>query len=355
MLERTIIQEKSFSTVMSVELAQQWADGIPTYSESDPNDPEWRKTPVEILPTEFGDVYIKDESDKRSNPTGTIKDRPAWEMACLYRDFARHILLKVNSGILSKGIGRVRIPRLTYVTAGNIGLAFANRFKIHGLPPMKILIDNSMPKDRVEKLKELHADIYMVDLNRKELSPEEIKMLTNNQDGIDITSVRSLELTPLFYDWHVHESFNFKPDFIYTPAGSLSLMGCYLFHQQKNLRKKDPRLEIPLERLSQINILGAMPKSRFSVADKLVSDYLPFAPVGISDVDALKSLKFTGEQTGIYRVREDHIRDAYAILSGRFNCEPSSAAGLALFLQMGEQGLIDKNKRHLIINTGRGI
>ena len=288
-LERTIVQELPYPRRMDWNLVESWADGIPVYSENDPEYPEWKATPIIPIETPFGTAYVKNESNRLSNPTGTIKDRPAWEMACLYRDFARNLWLQRGAGTLGQNIESIEVPRLTYVTAGNVGLAFANRLKQHGLPPMKLLVNASIPLDRLNMLKGLHADIYMADLSARELSPEEIKASTNNPNGVDITSVRSLELVPLFYDWHVHEAFNENPDEIFTPAGSLALMGCYLFNHQRNARIADPRLKIPINELSNISVLGATPYSRHSIADKLTSDYLPFAPINDTDVSALKT------------------------------------------------------------------
>ncbi|MBW2972386.1 hypothetical protein KY359_05095, partial [Candidatus Woesearchaeota archaeon] len=60
-------------------------------------------------------------------------------------------------------------------------------------------------------------------------------------------------------------------------------------------------------------------------------------------------------QTRVYRVREDLILHAYDILSRYVDCEPSGAAGLALYMQRWEKKLIGPETHCLIINTGRGI
>jgi len=201
-LDVDIIQEREHPKVMNWELVEKWADGIPRYSENDVAHPEWRSTPVfplDLSAEGYGLVHIKDESDKTSNPTQTIKDRAAWELTTLFRDYARGLYLKRREGSLNGNIGSLVVPRLSYVTAGNVGRAVSHMFQNYDLPPFKLLVDASISPERLEKLKGLHADIYRTDLSKRSLTPEEIKRLTNNENGIDITSVMIIEPQAVFY------------------------------------------------------------------------------------------------------------------------------------------------------------
>src|SRR3989339_2255973 len=140
-LEREIKKEVEFPEFMNYDLVEKWGDGI---SLSDRKDfTEWRPTPVipvDLSKDGYGKVLIKNEADDRSNPTGTIKDRAAWELATLYRDYARALYLKIRTGTLDKKeLERLVTPRLSLITAGNEGKAIAECFKQYDLPPPKLI------------------------------------------------------------------------------------------------------------------------------------------------------------------------------------------------------------------------
>lgn len=357
-LDVDIVQEVEYPKEMNWELIERWSDGIPMFSDNDPNNPEWRSTPVvpiDLSSEGYGLVHIKNEADRKSNPTQTIKDRAAWELTTLFRDYARGLWLKRKAGLLNGNVNSLVIPRLSYVTAGNVGRSVSTMFKKYGLPPMKLLVNRSIPLKRLEVLKGLHADIYMTDLSGKSLTAEEIKRLTNNQEGIDITSIAVIEPNAVLYDWHVHEAFNEDPNEIYVPYGSGRLMENYLTWQIRNARARDPRLKIPLERLLNVSILGAEPEERKSVADKLTKDYNPFVLFDSHDISALGTLAFTGENTGVDQVPEERLEEAYELLSRYCETEPSASAGLALYLQRFDEGKVRHNDKVLVVNTGKGI
>lgn len=205
-----------------------------------------------------------------------------------------------------------------------------------------------------------HANIYLFDLRDRRLTPEDIKRLTENEDGIDITSVRSLEPHLVFYDWFAHEAFNEDPDEIYVPYGSGRIFENLLAHQERSVRndtngRKDPRLKIPLSRLVNMNILGAEPEKEDSVADKLTARFKPFRMFDDHDIGAVRSLLFTGENTGVYRVSEERINQAHRLMSREFETGPSASAGLALYLDRFEKGEVNPNKKVLVVNTGKEI
>lgn len=357
--EAFVVKELEYPDRMSWDLVDRFADGIPSY-DNDPSNPEWRATPVipvDLRDDGYGIVHVKNESDKRSNPTQTIKDRAAWEIATIYRDFGRGLYLKRKSGSLNGDIARIPVPRLSLITAGNVGRAISHVFNKYGLPPMKLLLDRSLSAERLEILKQLHADLYMVDLDERLLLPQDIKRLTNNENGIDITSVMAIEPQAVFYDWHVHESFNENPDEIYLPYGSGRLFENYLTWQERSLRNhlQDSRLRTDVGRVIGMSILGGEPVERDSLADKLTKSFNPFVLFDDQDIAALNSFSFTGRNTGIYKVKEEKIREAYQLLSRHMETEHSSSAGLALYLQRFSEGKVDSKNKVLVINTGKGI
>ena len=365
-LERIVVQELSYSPILDWHLIEQWADGIPVRSENDPKNPEWRPTPViplELSAEGYGLIYVKNEADPASNPTQTIKDRAAWELTTLFRDYARGLYLQKKAGLLDENISSLCIPHLSLITAGNVGRAISPFFQKYGLPPMKLLVDVHIPLSRLDLLKQLYADIYQVDLNEKLLTAQEIKMITHNENGVDITSVHVLEPHAIFYDWHVHEVFNESPHQIFVPYGSGRLLENYLTWQQRTIRndtvgRKDPRLQVPAGKVISIDVFGVEPEQQDSCADKLTKNFNPFTIFDDQDISTLTSFSFTGKQTGVYKVKEKYIVEAQRILLDHsIMAEFSAAAGLALYLQLTDEQKINPRdgKKRLIVNTGKGI
>lgn len=360
-LESIVVQEIEYPSRMDWELVDRWADGIPTYSENDPKNPEWRATPtifLDLTSDGYGPVYVKNEADRRCNPTGTIKDRAAWELTTLYRDFARMLALRKKK--IDGSIESIPVPRLSMITAGNVGKAVSHAFEKFGLPPLKLLVSSLVLKERLDQLKGTHADIYLVDLGLKALDPEEIKKLTKNEGGVDITSVVAFEPHAIFYDWHVHEAFNEEPDQVFVPYGSGRLFENFLTWQQRSVRndatgRRDPRLRVSLRQVASMDVLGAEPIAVNSVADKLTKPFHPFELFKDRDISALSSFGFTGRNTGVYPISEVRLIEAYALLSRYCETEPSAAAGLALYLDRFQRGLVNPRRKTLVVNTGRGI
>jgi len=311
---------------------ENWAD-IPFFDKTDSSNPEWEPTPVIQI---ADNVFVKNEA---VNPTGTIKDRVAWELTTLFRDFAR--------------TGSTQILRYSILTAGNVGTAISESFRKYGLPPIKMLVDENISANILDSLKKLYADIYSANLS-VQLTPNEIKRLTNNVDGIDITSAMIVEPHAIFYDWHVHEAFNEEPNEIYVPYGSGRLMENYLTWQFRNARSKDSRLQVPVNTVLDISILGAEP-SKKSIADKLSKDHNPFTAYDTEDMAVLSRLAFSGQRTGKYFIADESIQKAYELMSQFCETELSACAGLALYLQRLESGAVNPRDKVLVINTGKGV
>src|SRR3989344_7955137 len=92
--DRIIVKEVPFNRKFDNDYLEFLLDTLPRSNKTDPSRPEWRPTPVTALDLHrFGynaTVLIKDESDRESNPTGTFKDRRAYEMGpILYRAIAQ--------------------------------------------------------------------------------------------------------------------------------------------------------------------------------------------------------------------------------------------------------------------------
>lgn len=353
---------------MSVELMDKWGEGIPSFSDTDVLHPEWRPTPLlrlDLTSNGYGEVLVKNEADPESNPTGTIKDRAAWELATLYRDYARTLYLKIREGALPKDdLKRSPVPTLSLITAGNEGSAIANRFQIHDLPPPRLIVDKKVSKAVLGQLRQLRASVYLVDLSQRALTTEDILRLTDNQNGVDITSVQFIEPQAIFYDWHVHEVFNEMdsnwPNEIYVPYGSGRLMENYLYWQAKSVRNEaagtpDARLRTKMVTIAGADVLGGEPEKPDSDADKLTAKFKPFLLFKDPDIRGLRNFSFTGEKTGVEKVQEEYIKHGSDILNGYgITAEPSSD-GLALYMQRWDQGQVKPRSKVVVVNTGRGL
>lgn len=363
---REVLKTESYPhRSMSVELMDKWGEGIPSYSDTDVLHPEWPPTPLILLGLTaegYGEIWLKDES---VNPTGTIKDRAAWELATFYRDFARTLYLKIRAGTLSKDDLKISpVPTLSLITAGNEGSPIAKRFQIHDLPPPRLIVDNKASKAILGQLRQLRASVYLVDLSQRALTPEDILKLTDNQDGVDITSVRFIEPQAIFYDWHVHEVFNEmdsnRPNEIYVPYGSGRLMENYLYWQERSVRNEsagtpDPRLRAKAVTVTSTNIFGGEPAKPDSDADKLTAKFKPFLLFEDQDIRGLRNFFFTGKETGVEKVKEEYIRHGFEILNRHgITAEPSSD-GLALYMQRWDQRQVNPRGKVIVVNTGRGL
>ena len=368
MIGRTIVQEIEYPEVVNPQYLEQMLDTLPIIGDDDPKDPEWRATPIhEVDLTPFGydaKIYVKDEADKRSNPTGTFKDRRAHENGPVrYSRFFRNLWKRR----LQMTGQKIAIPRFSNLTAGNAGRAQAVMNERFGLPPEKLLLDIATPEARINQLMQLHADIYLAPLDSNiftgkdgPYTPQQILKLTNNVDGHDITSSRIIDPQKDYYDWHWHEIFNESPDEVYGPYGSAEWFANGMTWQKETANNiagpsLDARLRVDPKIVLDISIFAAEPEDiEDSEADKLTG-MKPFVFYRDNDVQGMKALKMTGADTGKYSVSEGYLHFAHSILSRFVDCEVSAAAGLALFLKRYDQGLTDPRKKVLIVNTGKGI
>src|SRR5262245_52708446 len=92
--------------------------------------PSFPATPtVNVEVPHFSNVWVKDESIQ---DTGTHKDRMAWEVMMAYYE-----MLKAKEA----GRDDRPLPHLSIISAGSAALALQTQFKRHGLPALKILVD----------------------------------------------------------------------------------------------------------------------------------------------------------------------------------------------------------------------
>ncbi|MAE68814.1 hypothetical protein CL635_03345 [bacterium] len=319
------------------------SENNPKKPEFPPEDPKFPATPTyKIKVPGFKNVWLKDES---KNPTGTHKDRMAWEIVVTYREF-----------LLAKKRGQFKgsLPQLSIITSGSAAFAIQSALHKYKLPNLKVLVDIQIDPDITRRLEEVGCEIYETDLTRKILEWEEILTLTYNPKGIDVTSEQALDPTIRFYDWMSYEILNSSPEYCFIPFGTGNLYENILNINKKEVKTEnhDPRLKGSVETVRSCNFIGATTNSPRSKADKLYSPHLPFVHFNEQWIRTYKYSGLCGPESNVYIVREKYLDKALELAASQgVQCEPSGIAGLALLLQM--QNRIPKNKKILIVNTGK--
>lgn len=319
-------------------------------SENDPNkpefpadDPKFPATPTyKIEVPGFSNVWLKDES---YNPTGTHKDRMAWEIVVTYRDF-----------LLAKKRGQFKgeLPTMSIISSGSAAIAIQTQLRKYGLPHLKVLIDSKLDSNIVKVMQKLGCEIYRTDLSKKLFHWKEILALTENPSGFDITSSEALDPTTRFYDWLSYEIINSSPDYCFIPFGTGNL-----FENVLNINKRevstqihDPRFNGIPDTLRNCHFFGATTNNPQSKAEKLYSPYLPFVHFDEQWIKLYRYAGFCGSESNVIPVKEQFLDEAMVLAESlKINGEPSAIAGLALFLQMKNK--IPKDKKILIVSTGK--
>ena len=334
---------------MLTETEERILESIKIASENDPLNPEYPpekpQFPATIMKRievpGFSNVWLKDES---SNPTGTHKDRMAWEIVVTYRHF-----------LLAKKRGQIKeLPRMSIITSGSAGFAIQMQLQKYGLPNLKCLIDVGLSQVIKDALRKVGCEVYLTDLTKKALHWEEILQLTHNADGIDITSSEALNPTTQYYDWLGYEVINESPDYCFIPFGT-----GHLYENIMNVNKRemstpnhDPRFKGDTKILQKCNFIGATTSNPRSKAEKLYSPHLPFVHFSEQWLRLYKLAGHCGRKSNVNLLREEFL-DAAIELGGTLDLtfEPSGIAGLAMLLQMKDE--VPKNAKIIVVNTGK--
>jgi len=317
---------------------------IPSYN--DPDKPEFPPKPFytpkfpasatyKVDVPGFSNVWLKDES---SNPTGTHKDRMAWE-----------VLIKAK---------RYNIKEISLISSGSAAASIQNLFNLYQVSTvLKVLVDQNMNAELKNKIRLMGCKVYETDLSRKPLTGKEIKELTDNTQGIDITYREILDrYNDNYYDWLSYEIINESPDYCFIPFGTGDLFVNVLIIAEREYNnrifKHDPRFRGNIETVSRCHFIGATTHTVNTRLDKLFSYHLP----SLKDYnDYLLSLMENGRigaGSGILDVEEEFIEEAMALaVQQNITCEPSGIAGLALLLQ--NRNDLPRDSKVLIVNTGK--
>lgn len=319
------------------------SENDPRRPEFPPDNPKFPATPTyRITVPGFSNVWLKDES---VNPTGTHKDRMAWEIVVTYRD----LLLAKKRGQM-KG----RLPQMSIISSGSAALAIQTVLRRYGLPRLKVLADSAMNQAARSAMEGVGCEVYQVDLGIKAFAWKEILALTQNQGGFDITSTQALDPYTRFYDWLSYEIINSSPEYCLLPFGTGNLYEnvLYITKLETSSAKHDPRFRGRVETLRRCNFLGATSNNPRTKAEKLYSPHLPFVHYDEQSIRLYKYAGYIGPASNIHVVIEQRLEEAMQIARAQgIRCEYSGIAGLALLLQ--ERSGVPKKAKILIVNTGR--
>ena len=334
------LSEKEEKILKSIVVASENNPNKPEFPADNPKFPATPTYKIEV--PRFSNVWLKDESH---NPTGTHKDRMAWEMVVTYRDF-----------LLAKKRGQIKgpLPQLSIISSGSAAFAIQLQLRKYNLPSLKVLIDANLDSKITTVLKRISCEIYETDLGKKPFNWREILTLTHNPDGFDITSNEALDPTTRFYDWLSYEIINNSPDYCFIPFGTGNLYENILNINKKEVstQNHDLRFKGNLEVLRRCNFFGATTNNPKSKADKLYSPHLPFVHYDEQWIRLYRYAGYCGPESNVYLLKENFLNKALEIADkNKISCEPSGIAGLALMLQIKNK--LSKNKKMLIVSTGK--
>lgn len=319
------------------------SENNPDKPEFPADSPKFPATPTyKINVPGFTNVWLKDESH---NPTGTHKDRMAWEIIVTYRQF----LLAKKRGQLSDSL-----PQMSIISSGSAAIAIQTQLKNYNLPNLKVLVDYRIDQDVLNYLKKINCEVYETDLGKKPFSSKEILHLTHNLKGFDITSSEALDPTTRFYDWMSYEILNNSPDYVFIPFGTGNFYENILNINKKEVSTQhhDPRFKGNVNILRNCNFIGATTNNPKSKGDKLYSPHLPFVHYDEQWIRLYRYSGFCGSDSNVYLLKEQFLEEAIDLAkSQNIDYEPSGIAGLGMLLQLKDK--IPKNKKILIVNTGK--
>jgi enoyl-[acyl-carrier-protein] reductase (NADH) len=297
-------------------------------------------------------IWCKDES---TNPNGTHKDRMAWEIYLWYEN-------EIKKQMNTPG-KKISLKSLSLISSGSAAYSVQKVLKNRGLPNLHVLIDRHINKRLIKFLEEQDCKVFPIDLDKKELSSNEILKLTDNIDGVDLTySPEFKESRKVYYDWLSYEVLNQNPNWVFTPFGTGDLYRNIIIRNSKEMDKKvfSKRFFGDKKILTQCNFMGAASNRKNSKMKMLYSAFQNKTIKNVNDniVFPLIEKQNCGNNSKVLILEEKYINSAIEIAE-HFNItfEPSGLSGLGLFFQMADKRQIEMNQHDkvIIINTGKSI
>jgi len=323
---------------------------LPIFSDNDPLLPEFPPPPfykpsfpatptVKLKIANWDNIWLKDESH---NPTGTHKDRMAWEVTIQ----AVHNHWK----------------EISLISSGGAASAIQHLFNLYGVATkLKVLMDVHTEQGIVKSLEKMGCKVFLHDLRDKMLLSSEIKKLTENHEGVDITYRSTLDgNNMIYYDWLSYEILNFEPDYCIIPFGTGDLFINLLNIVEKEvntdslkLQNGDPRFDSNISQIKNCHFIGVRATNEGTKMDKLYAAYLPTLDHYKQKLKRLTLTGAIGEKSEIHEIRNDAgLLEALQIAAhNSIETEPSGIAGIAWLL--GNELSLNHDAKILIVNTGK--
>lgn len=316
-----------------------------------PNSPRFPASPIIEIANQGFRLLIKDES---VNPTGSHKDRWAWEKLLQYkRDIGELIAKAEHDSTL------IEVPPRSIISAGSAAYALQSLLRAYGLPPLRAVMDTNelrVPPQVVQKLEAIGTKVYRQDLS-KFLSSSAVLKITKNRKGTDITT-RNYEapFKEKFYDWLICEVLELAPTHIFVPFGSGDLFINFIsfLKRQKEGAVKDDRLKFAPDNMDGIHVLGAAAENERTRMHKLYTSHKPDRSKLEEELALLKDQRILGAESGIYEIEDQVVERARgeAPIRESVNAELSGLAGLGLLRKREGELKLDENSLVVVVNTG---
>jgi len=179
-------------------------------------------------------------------------------------------------------------------------------------------------------------------LDSKILSTDEILEITDNKNGIELTS--NMALNP--YKNYYHDLVSSIADldftgYIFVPYGSGHLFGSFINY--RDFYEPD-----------KLHLIGGVTYSKSLKADKLYAPYNPFSLINHNFIYTKIGLKEIGDKSTVIQFEESSLLEAMDIMSKyKIDVEPSGLGGFAAMINMHKKNMINKKDKKMILLTGK--
>jgi cysteine synthase len=322
----------------------------PQFPEFPPQSPRYPATPFVSLDLGPCEVLLKDES---YNPTGSHKDRWAWEQLLIYK---RILQLTLKRDVRSS---QIDVPSLAIISAGSAAYALQCLLRLYGLPPLHVIIDEERVGIQVtDLLRQVGAIVHPCDLDQMFLDEDAVRSATGlGKNCIDITTRKIA--TPRgerFYDWLVCEILREKPTHIFLPFGTGDLYTNVICFIEREIEAKSRDLRITsvdAKDLRNIHVVGATTHNKQTRMNKLYAQFRSTWDEIQAKVIDLKGAQVIGNYSEVMEVTDECAERAKDYVA-RFNVktELSGIAALGLFMEKMDNIDLKDTDKVVVVNTG---
>ena len=288
---------------------------------------------------------------------------------------------------------KIPIKRDSILTMGNGGIGLAETTRQFKQPPISMLLDKRTNPELLKSMidRKPWANIFLYDLASRKLNSRDIKTLTLNSDGDDLTNPNVYggdwdhQLGWIMYYRELTENvLDQKPNKIYSPFGTgvlFSTLEYSLSNRADGVQSEIngyerierefgvPGIGIPgyirweqakrrLAKIGKIEIYGAEPAVYPSAAGSLSAPWKPSREGVAANLRYWQEKKpLLSKKSGIEDLSEVELIEGSRILQQEgsphgIQTGVSGAAGASLALKHFREGKIPRNNKVVVINTG---